>query len=72
MPHVEISCYKGRTEEQKKLCAEKIAQVISETLGCNMSSISVAINDVDSADWEEQIVNKIIIPNKNNLYKKAE
>lgn len=24
MPHVEIKCFPGRTEEQKKLCAEKI------------------------------------------------
>ena len=26
MPHVEISCYPGRTEEMKQKCAEKIAE----------------------------------------------
>ena len=34
MPHVEIKCFSGRTEEQKKECAERVAEVIAETLGC--------------------------------------
>ena len=25
MPHVEIKCYPGRTEEVKKACAERVA-----------------------------------------------
>jgi len=28
MPHVEIKCYAGRTDEQKKACADKIADAI--------------------------------------------
>ena len=36
MPHVEIQCFSGRTEEQKKRCAEGIAEVIAETLGCKV------------------------------------
>lgn len=46
MPHVEITCFPGRTEEQKKLCAEKIADVIADTLGCKTSSVSVAVKEV--------------------------
>jgi len=26
MPHVEIKCFPGRTENQKKLCAEKVSE----------------------------------------------
>lgn len=26
MPHVEIKCFSGRTEEQKRRCAEKVAE----------------------------------------------
>jgi len=47
MPHVEIKCFSGRTEEQKRRCAEKVAEDISEILGCKISSVSVAIKDVD-------------------------
>ncbi|MDD6038260.1 MAG: tautomerase family protein [bacterium] len=34
MPYVEISCFSGRTDEQKTLCAQKIAEVIADTFGC--------------------------------------
>jgi 4-oxalocrotonate tautomerase len=36
MPHIEIKCFPGRTEEQKKLCAERITEVVAESLGCNI------------------------------------
>ncbi len=34
MPHVEIKCFEERTDKQKTECAERITQVIAETLGC--------------------------------------
>ncbi len=39
MPHVEIKCYPGRTEEQKKACATKIAEDIAQTLGCGLGDV---------------------------------
>lgn len=27
MPHVEIKCFSGRTDEQKRKCAEKVAEI---------------------------------------------
>ena len=70
MPHIEIQCFSGRTEEQKKQCAEKIADVVAETLGCKMSSVSVAITDVLEEEWKENVWNKHIAPELDNLYKK--
>lgn len=55
MPHVEIKCFPGRTEEQKTRCAEKIAEDIAEILGCNTSSVSVAIKDISEAEWKEKV-----------------
>ena len=46
MPHVEINCYPGRTEEVKQKCAEKIAEDVAAALGCNLSSVSVTIREV--------------------------
>ncbi len=69
MPHVEIKCFSGRTEEQKRRCAEKVAEDISEILGCKISSVSVAIKDVDEKNWEEEVWNKNIITDKEYLYK---
>lgn len=70
MPHVEIKCYSGRTDEQKKECAEKIAEVISQTLGCNTSSVSVAIKDIAPEDWKEKVWDANIIPDEKILFKK--
>jgi len=69
MPHVEIKCYPGRTEEQKKRCADKIAEDIAEILGCKVSSVSVAIKDIAEEDWKEKVWDENIVPDKNYLYK---
>ena len=47
MPHVEIKCFPGRTEEVKTKCAEEVAKAISETMGCDLSSVSIAIKEID-------------------------
>lgn len=45
MPHVDIKCYPGRTEEQKKRLAERIAEDVAEIFGTRLGSVSVAIED---------------------------
>ena len=72
MPHVEIKCYPGRTEEQKKLCAEKISEGIAETLGCKPASISIAVKEVPEDKWKSDVWDKSIVPDEKYLYKKPE
>ena len=72
MPHVTIKCFPGRTEEQKKLCAEKISEVIAETLGCKLSSVSVAIKDIPENSWKDEVWDKEIKNNKKYLFKEPE
>jgi len=67
MPHVEIKCFEGRTDKQKTECAEKIAQVISETLGCKTTSVSVAIKDIPEKDWKTEVWDKSIVPDENHF-----
>lgn len=70
MPHVEINCFFGRTDEQKNECAMRIAEIISETLDCKISSVSVVIKDVEQAEWKSEIWDKKIVPDEQFLYKK--
>ena len=70
MPHVDIKCFSGRTDEQKKECAERVAEVVAETLGCKLTSISVAIKDVPADEWKEKVWDVDIIPDEEYLYKK--
>lgn len=72
MPHVEIKCFAGRSEEQKKECAAKVADVIAETLGCNLTSVSVAIRDYAPEEWKEKVWDVNIVPDEDILYKKPE
>jgi len=69
MPHVEIKCFPGRTEEQKKICAEKLSEVIAETLGCKTSSVSVVIKEVPENKWKEEVWEKNIIADKEFIFK---
>lgn len=70
MPHVEIKCFSGRTDEQKRKCAEKVAEDVAEILGCEISSVSVAIKDVLKEEWKEKVWDENITPDKEYLYKK--
>lgn len=70
MPHVEIKCFSGRTDEQKTRCAEKMAQDIAELLGCETTSVSVAIKDIPPEDWKEKVWDADIVPDEKYLYKK--
>jgi 4-oxalocrotonate tautomerase len=60
MPHVEISCFPGRTEEVKQECADKVAQLVAGTLGCKITSVSVAIKEVHPDDWKKLYDEKIM------------
>lgn len=72
MPHIEIKCYPGRSEEQKRLCAEKVAQAAADALGCKLSSVSVAIKEVEKENWKKDVWDKQIVPGEKYLYKKPE
>ncbi len=70
MPHVEIKCYPGRTDEQKNKCAEEITKAITETLGCDASSVSVAIKEIEKEDWKDKVWDAQIVADDEFLYKK--
>lgn len=72
MPHIEIKCFSGRSEEQKKLCAEKVAQAAADALGCKLSSVSVAIKEIEKENWKKDVWDKQIVPDEKYLYKKPE
>lgn len=68
MPHINIKCYPGRTEEQKQKCALAVAKAVSEIMGCDISHVSLEINEIDKSDWEAKVWDKEIEPNMDKLY----
>jgi len=70
MPHVEIKCFPGRTEEMKAKCAEAVSKAVAETMGCNESSVSISIKEVEQTEWKPKVWDTQIQPEMETLYKK--
>lgn len=70
MPHIEIKCYPGRTEEQKIALAKKIQEDMVEIFGAKETSISIAIKEVNQEDWKKDVWDASIMPEMDSLYVK--
>jgi len=70
MPHVIVKLWPGKSEEQKNRLAEKITQDVMEVLNYGAESVSVALQEVESQDWEEKVYRPDIVAQTGNLYKK--
>ncbi len=70
MPHVIVKLYPGRTEEQKKRLAEKIAADVAEIAVCEEKSVSVAIEEIEKEEWADTVYKPDILDNEEKLYKK--
>ena len=68
MPHVIVKCVAGRTEEQKKALAAKIAADVSEIFNCPENVVSVGIEDYAQEDWKK-VWDKDIGPKKGTLHR---
>ncbi len=70
MPHITIKMLKGRTPEQKKAAAEKLAAALTETIGCNPTHVSVSVEDFTPEEWQEQY--RIEVAENQNLVLKPD
>jgi 4-oxalocrotonate tautomerase len=69
MPHVIVKLWPGKSEEQKERLAGKIARDIMEVLGYGEGSVSVAMEEIDSAQWAEKVYQPDIVGASDRLYK---
>ena len=65
MPHVEINMFAGRDDDTKKRVADAVVETMMKELGCAKNHLSVAIHDVDPAEWNEKIRANV---DKDSLY----
>jgi 4-oxalocrotonate tautomerase len=70
MPHVIVKLWPGKSEQQKAQLSDAILKDVMDVLGSGEESISVAIEEVDSGDWAEQVYKPDIRGKWNTLYKK--
>ncbi|HDQ03279.1 MAG TPA: 4-oxalocrotonate tautomerase [Deltaproteobacteria bacterium] len=70
MPHIIVKLYPGRSEEQKKELAEKIAEDVVAIAKCEEKTVSVAFEEILPEDWPQKVYKPDILNKQNNLYKK--
>ena len=70
MPHVIVKLWPGKTEQQKTRLAEAITKDVMDILHYGEESVSVAMEEVRSQDWVENVYKPDIQNKWNNLYKK--
>ena len=70
MPHVIVKLWPGKSEEQKNRLAEEITKDVMEVLNYGAESVSVALEEVESQDWEEKVYRPDNLAQAGNLCKK--
>ena len=70
MPHVIVKLWPGRSEQEKKQLADAIVKDVVTYAKCDESSVSVAIEEIKSADWAEKVYKPDILNPRGKLYRK--
>ena len=70
MPHVIVKLWPGKSEQQKTHLAEAITKDVTSILHYGEESVSVAMEEVRSKDWAEEVFKPDIQAKWNQLYKK--
>ncbi|MDD3919849.1 MAG: tautomerase family protein [Eubacteriales bacterium] len=66
MPYISIQSF-PKDEETKKKIVEKINEVFLEVWGCPQKAITISMEEVDPADWQEKVIKAQIEPNMQNM-----
>lgn len=70
MPHVIVKMYKGRSDQQKKILADKICEDIIAVTECNEAAVSIAFEEFEQEEWAEKVYRPDILEGKGVLVKK--
>jgi 4-oxalocrotonate tautomerase len=69
VPHIIVKLYPGRSEDQKRLLANEIAQDVVAIAKCEEKSVSVSFEEIEPNDWAEKVYKPDILDKKDKLYK---
>jgi 4-oxalocrotonate tautomerase len=70
MPHVIVKMFPGRSDAQKARIAAAITQAVMLEAKCTEDAVSVGIEDVAPADWDERVHKPDIAGKADTLFKK--
>jgi len=69
MPHVIVKLWPGKSAQQKKRLADKIAKDVMDIFKYDEESVSVGFEEIRSQDWKEKVYMPDIQEKWDELYK---
>ncbi len=69
MPHVVVKLASGRSDAQKQRIADEVVRAVVKTAECGEEAVSVAIEDVEPADWDDKVFGPEIAGKADTLFK---
>lgn len=70
MPHVLVKLWPGKSEQQKRRLAERIAKDVMDVFNYGEESVSVAMEEIAPENWAEKVYRPDILGRSTKLYKK--
>ncbi|GGA85037.1 tautomerase family protein [Puia dinghuensis] len=70
MPHIIVKVAAGKTEEEKTRLTEDITRDVMKVFHLGQDAVSVAIEEIQQADWMDTVYKTDILPHWDTLYKK--
>jgi 4-oxalocrotonate tautomerase len=70
MPHIIVKLWPGKSVDQKRRLADKIARAVMDTLHYGEDSVSVGFEEVNAGDWMAQVYEPDIRAKSETIYKK--
>ena len=66
MPYAAIKLW-PKDKETKERVAEKVSTALVEALGCPPQAVTISIEEIEPADWEEKVVKTEIEPKQDAM-----
>ena len=66
MPYAAIKLW-PKDQETKERVAEKVSAALMKALGCPPQAVTISIEEIEPADWEEKVVKTEIEPKKDTM-----
>ena len=69
MPHVIVKCYPGRSAADKHAMAQSVSAALHDTMGYDIKNVSVAVEEIEQADWMREVYERDILEHKERMVK---
>ncbi|MDK8545545.1 tautomerase family protein [Corynebacterium pseudodiphtheriticum] len=73
MPHIEIYHFpNSMSDSDRSTLADEVTEVIAAHFPTKPGKVSIHLNSIDERDWEEAVVEKMLIPQRSTLIREPD